>query len=254
MTNLDQTDRTDQGTSVGKALSLLAAVGDEVGATGVTTLARKTGIAKSTAFRLLTVLEESGLVERDGTGYRIGIRTFEIGNQVRYCQPAGLRDTALPHLVELGRRTQLTVHLAVRHGWDVLYLEKLPGRESGSVPSRIGERADAHCTALGKAMLAFPSDCGLPPLTRRSLPQHTRYTIADVEVLVEQLQRIQADGFAVDREESILGLECVSAPIFNGNGRVIAAVSVSGRSWSDGVGRHVAAVTASADAISRDLT
>ena len=221
-----RTDDADLGTSIGKALALLEAFPDDVASVGVTELARRSGVAKATAFRLLAQLERRGYVERVGDGYALGRRLFELGNRVGPCRPRGLREVALPYLTEVYERTRRTVHLAVLDGSDVLYVEKLPVHGMRT-PTRVGARVAASCTALGKAQLALGDGGAVEDLLRAGLRPRTPYSIAAPGAFTAELARIRADGVAYDREEAALGLACVAVPIVRGE-RVLGAVSVSG--------------------------
>ncbi|MEY2430564.1 MAG: hypothetical protein QOC92_289 [Acidimicrobiaceae bacterium] len=217
---------TGVDTSVGKALAIL----DELGTAkslGVSALARRTELPKSTVFRLLARLEERGYVERLGKEYCLGRRLFELGNQIAACRPSGLRDIALPYLTELYERTHYIVHLAILDGVEVLYLEKLFGRDPTRAPSHVGRRVPAACCGLGKAMLAFSDQALVTEVLGEGLKRHTPYTIAVEQLFLEELARIRDAGVAFDREEVAVGLTCVAAPILI-DGRAVAAVSVSG--------------------------
>lgn len=213
--------------SVTKALQLLEVFRGHGPTMGVSEIARRAHVAKSTAFRLLAHLEQAGFVERDGTGYRLGWMLFELGNGVQHCQPRGLRDVAAPYLGELFARTQFAVHLAVLDGSDVLYLDKVSGHLSPPAPSLVGGRVPANCTALGKAILAFSDGPTIQRVVEAGLVQRTRYSITQPGRFVHQLRLARAEGVAYEREEVALGLMCAAAPILRG-GRPIAAVSVSG--------------------------
>jgi DNA-binding IclR family transcriptional regulator len=215
------------GTSVGKALALLDALGAGGLSLGVSELARRVDLPKSTAFRLLSCLEDGGYVVRRAREYSLGRRLFELGNQIAYCQPSGLRDIALPFLSDLYERTHQTVHLAILDGVDVLYLEKLFGHQSTKSPSHVGRRVPAACCGLGKAMLAFSSPAVVDQVVAHGLRPRTRYTISVTQLFLEELELIRQQGVAFDREEVALGLTCVAAPILHG-GRAIAAISVTG--------------------------
>jgi DNA-binding IclR family transcriptional regulator len=193
----------------------------------VSELARRADLPKSTAFRLLACLEEAGYVDRMGTAYCLGRRLFELGNQIAYCQPSGLRDIALPYLCELYERAHHIVHLAVLDGVDVLYLEKLFGHDPTKAPSHVGRRVPAACCALGKAMLAFGPPQSVRDVIEKGLQRRTPYTIAYPKLFLDELARVRKDGVAYDREEVALGLTCVAAPVLRGE-RAVAAVSVSG--------------------------
>ena len=215
------------GTSVGKALALLDALGAGSPSLGVSELARRVDLPKSTAFRLLACLEKAGYVGRLGTEYHLGQRLFELGNQIAPCRPKGLRDIALPFMSDLVERSQQTVHLAVLDGVDVLYLEKLFGHRATRAPSRVGGRVPAACCGLGKAMLAHSSPALVNEVLSTGLERRTPYTISMRRLFVEELAEIRRVGLAFDREEAVLGLTCVAAPILK-DGAAVAALSVTG--------------------------
>jgi DNA-binding IclR family transcriptional regulator len=240
------------GTSVAKAMALLWAF-DRATPIGVSELARKANLTKSTAFRLLSTLEQGQLVERVSGRYRLGTGLFELGNQVSYCSPRGLCDVAHPFLEDLYELTHETVHLAVVDCLDVLYIDKIFGRHPVRSPSRVGGRAPLHCTALGKALLA----AGEPEVVCSVLSDHlqcrTPYTITDAARLEDALAQVRRDGTAFDREEAELGLTCVSAPVYNRRGATVAAISVSGATGRFDPAMYANKVRRSAAAISDRL-
>lgn len=221
-----KSEESEPTTSVTKALQLLDAFRGAAGALGVSELARRSGLPKSTAFRLLGTLESSGYVERVGRAYQLAWRLFELGNGVSACRPRGLRDVAIPFLSDLQARTKLVTQLAVLDDGDVIYLEKIRCHESVRIPSNVGGRVPANCCGLGKAMLAFSDPETIRDVVERGLARRTPYSIVDPGRFVAELRRIHASGLAVDREEVALGLTCVAAPIMY-EGRAIAAVSIS---------------------------
>jgi len=132
-------------------------------------------------------------------------------------QLAGLRDASSE-----------TVHLATLDGTEVLYLEKLPGLHPiGLMSSRIGDRSPAHCTGLGKALLAHEPEALVRQSLSGALRSFTPRTITRMNDLLEELARVRRQGFAVDDEEHELGVVCVAAPVFDSD-RVVAAISASG--------------------------
>jgi DNA-binding IclR family transcriptional regulator len=246
-------DDSELTTSVGKALTLLLAVGSECSSVGVTALAATTNIPKSTAFRLLGLLQERGLVERVGSKYRLGVRLFELGNAIAHCQPRSLRDLALPHLVDLHVRTGLTVHLAIRDGSDILYLEKVCDHDRVPTVTHVGGRLSAHCTALGKALLAHTRDPIVDRMASGWLKPRTPYTIVDPRLFTDQLQSVRSSGFALDHEESSIGLMCVAAPVLGTEGEAVAAVSLTGRTPRMQPERHAQTVRSVAMGIGREV-
>ena len=223
----------DDRAAIDKAFSLLVAFGDEASTgLGVSELARRAKLSKSTAFRVLGLLERNAMVERIGTNYRLGARLHELGRAVYAPGQDRIRDLLLPYLTELFELTRQTVHLATLHGTDVVYLAKLHGHRTVPTPSRIGGRLPAHCTAVGKVLLAYDPDASETALAA-PLIQLTPGSIGDPGTLAAELARIRGDGVATDLEESQLGLNCIAAPVMGRNGRPLAALSVSAPRGSD---------------------
>ncbi|RAN69537.1 hypothetical protein B5P43_35255 [Bacillus sp. SRB_336] len=218
-----------QGTaSVLKALQLLDVFRDGGPVLGVSEIARRVGVPTSTAFRLLAYLVKSGFITKEDTQYRLGDKLFELGNQVALCRPKGLREQVSPYLGELYAATGLSVRLAVLEGDEVVIVDKIVGLRTMPAPTAIGGRVPVSCTALGKAMLALQPDEHLTETLRGVLPQRTRYSIVEPQLLRRQLMEIRSTRLAFDREESILGQVCVAAPIVR-DGLAIAAISLSAR-------------------------
>lgn len=238
--------------SITKALQVLEAFRESGPALGVSEIARLVGMPKSTTFRLLNHLCESGYVERMGRLYILGSRLFELGNAVQMCRPDGLRGLALPHLGDLYASTNKVVHLAVLDGTDVVYLEKVHGLKALTVDTMVGGRTPAACSALGKAMLAFSDRRSIGRVLEGGLIRRTAYSHTDPARFLGELRWVSMDRVAYDREENRLGLACTAAPIVM-NGRAVGAISVSGAATRfDGV-RLSEQVRRAADAITKAL-
>lgn len=217
----------DDRASVDKAVSLLLAFGDQASSgVGVSELARRSHLSKSTAFRVLGMLERNGVIERVGRQYRLGARLHELGQDVYSPEHDRIRDQLIPFLTELYERTRQTVHLAALHGHEVVYLAKLYGHRRPFCPSRIGGRAPAHATAVGKALIAHDSDA-CEQVLQRDLARLTARTLTDPEALAAELHSVRRLGVAYDREEIRSGLHCAAVPVLAPSGRPIAAFSVS---------------------------
>ena len=238
-------------TSIGKALALLDAFTEEMPSLGASELARRAGVPKSSAHRILLFLEANGYVERVGTNFRLGRRLFELGNHIAYCRPRGLRDIALPYLTDLYERSHQVVHLAVLDGIDVLYLEKLFGHRHVRTPSHVGGRVPATCCGLGKALLAFNGSGAVDQAIAAGLRPRTPYTLASETLFRADLAQIRREGVAYDRVEVAVGLTCVAAPVLK-NGVAVAAVSVAGSSGEFDPTQHAAAVRRAALAIAAE--
>src|SRR5450755_3363957 len=136
-----------------RGVALLSAFGADRGELGISELARRTGLPKSTVHRLAGELVRLGMLEPVGPQLRLGIRLFELGQLVP--RRRTLRDAALPFMEDLREATRNSVHLAVLEGIEVVYVEILLSRASRSLPSRGCGRLPAHATGVGKAILAF---------------------------------------------------------------------------------------------------
>jgi len=201
-------------------ISLVLDAFDGPGRLTLAQLVRRTGLPRSSAHRMLERLVQLRWLRRNGRDYELGMRLVELGSlavhQDRLVRAAG------PLLGELHRATGLVVHLAILDGPDVVYLDKVGDRMS-AMPTRVGGRQPAHCTAVGKAMLAYSGDDAPVDLQARM----TKYSISSSPQLAVELVKVRAHGVAVEREESMLGFGCVAAPI-GGQGEAVAAVSVCG--------------------------
>jgi DNA-binding IclR family transcriptional regulator len=218
---------SDRQTAVDKALSLLATLAEQDGGLGVSELARRTRLTKSTAFRLLGTLQRNDAVERVGSNYRLGTKMQYIGARVYGPTIVLLRETLLPFLADLYELTHETVHLAVLHDTETLYVNKIHGHRAPRSPSQTGICLPAHCTGVGKALLAFDHDA-TERAVERGLTGRTPYSLTAPELLRAELRRIRQDGIAHDHQEAALGLSCVAAPIMGAAGRPVAALSVAG--------------------------
>jgi DNA-binding IclR family transcriptional regulator len=189
-------------------------------------VSRVTGLPRSTAHRILEQLVRLEWLDHTGSGYALGGRSLALGGAG--AAHLELRSAAAPALHELQVRTSYVAHLAVLEDDRVHYLDKVGGRFAASVPSRVGGRAPAHCTALGRAMLAWlPAeevDALLPP----RLPRPTPQAIGDRDALHVELARIRTrHGIAVERQEACAGIVCVAAAVRGPDGP-IGAISVVG--------------------------
>ena len=153
-------------TAVDKAFEILAALPAGGQFVGVSELARSMRLSKSTVFRLLTTMERNGFVEREGGRYRLGRRLHDIGAQVYEPRPGSLHELLSPIMAALYERSRETVHLGVLRDNEVVLLGRLHGRRTTPHALRLGSRFPAHCSAMGKAMLAHDPDATDALLTR----------------------------------------------------------------------------------------
>lgn len=241
----------DVPSSLARGLSLLELFSPDERELTVNEMARRSGIPKSTTHRLVGDLLAWGALERGQRGVRLGVRMFELGNLVP--DHARLRELAIPFAHALAELTRLTVNLAVRDGEEIIYLEKINSFDLKVPHSRIGGRLPMHCTALGKAILAFSTPQFADDILQAPLVARTPKTITSASVLRHELAEVRRSCVAYDLEESQLGLFCVAAPIFTRHHRVLGGISVTdavSRSQARGFGDLV---RSSAQSLSRAL-
>lgn len=201
-------------------VSLVLDVFDGPGRLTLAEIVRRTGLPRSSAHRILERLVHLRWLRRDGRDYELGMRLVELGSLALHQDR--IHQAAIPLLRDLHRATGLVVHLAVLDGSDVVYLEKIGDQMVAAIPTRIGGRQPAHCTAVGKAILADNPSCEVDFTERK-----TRFSISGERQLAAELAKVRAHGVAFEREESLAGFGCVAAPI-GPIGGAVAAVSVCG--------------------------
>jgi IclR family transcriptional regulator, KDG regulon repressor len=249
--------RTQVLTSVANSARLLREFGRGEPQLGVSELARRLGIAKSSAHRIVHTLAREGLLERvEETGaYRLSVTMQILGASAQ--ATSGLHAAATAVLDQLRALTKETVHLSVLDGLEVVYVERRESAGAVRMFGRIGHRGPAYSTASGKVLLAF-----LPPqelelrLAGVRLVRRTPYTITSRDQLRAELTRIRARGWAENVNEAQMGFASVAAPIRNPAGEVVAALSVAGpvqRLDGDNLRRFARPVTEAAALISRRL-
>jgi DNA-binding IclR family transcriptional regulator len=208
------------------ALDVLASRSNECSLVEICTTLK---LHKSTAHRLMMVLEQHRLVDKNpDTGrYRLGLKLFEFGSKA--IGAIDLRGHARPYLDRLQRELRETVFFCVLDDGQVFYIEKIESQQSVRTGCTVGSRAPAYCTAVGKAMLAELTDTDVNDIIRRwGLKAVTPNTITTASQLKAELRAIRSRGFAVDNEEKEPGLRCVSAAVRGDSGKLLAALSVSG--------------------------
>jgi len=242
--------------SVANSIRLTKAFSESEYEMGISALASRLGLAKSTVHRLATTLVEYDILEqnRETGKYRLGLALFELGTLVRRKMDTASESRA--QMYSLAETTGETVQLAVFDHMSVLYIRILESRQAVRMSTIAGSRAPAHCTSVGKVLLAHQPAEVVKQVTEQGLKRFTANTITDAAVLAEELTAIRAKGYAIDDEEIEVGLRCVAAPIRNHTGRVIAAISVAApvqRMTKKNVQTTAPTVVAAADAISRRL-
>jgi len=242
--------------SVANALRLAKSFSEAEPEMGISALAARLGLAKSTVHRLATTLVEYDMLEQNAeTGkYRLGLALFELGTLVR--RKMDVMNEAQAQIHALADATGETLQLAILDHQSVLYIRIRESRLAVRMSTGLGSRAPAHCTSVGKVLLAYQPAEVVERVIEAGLPRFTDNTITDPARLREELAGVRLRGYAIDDEEIEVGLRCIAAPIRDHSGSVVAAISVAApvqRMTKKAVQSTVLPVTAAAEAISRRL-
>jgi len=224
-----QTGKKERIKSIDKALDLLEFLSVNEQETGITEISKKLHMGLSTVHRIITTLKSRGYViqNQQTTKYRLGIKLFALGCAVQSIKR--LVEITKPYLRQLSQVTNETANLAILEGKEVIYLDTIESPEILRTEIMAGTRTPAHCTALGKVLLAFISDGEFESLYKNDEPltSLTSNSIASLEELKKHLKKVKEQGYALDREEYKIGINCIGVPIF-GRNEAIAAISITG--------------------------
>lgn len=191
-------------------------------------ISQKSKLHSSTAHRLLNDLAVGRFVDRPQAGsYRLGMRLLELGNLVK--NRLNVRDAALAPMRRLHKLIQQPVNLSLRHGDEIVYIERTYSERSGmQVVRAIGGRAPLHLTSVGKLFLAADDPLRVRAYaTRTGLSGHTKNSLTQLAALERDLARVRQIGQARDNEELELGVRCMAAGIYDDQGTLVAGLSIS---------------------------
>lgn len=217
--------------SLGRALGLLDILGQNGGECSLREIARASKLPPSTVHRLLASLQQRGFVVQNKTtsNYTLGENLILLGRKAE--KQRDVRNLARPYLEKLAHATSETVNLTTLMGNSVVQLDHVESPNILKVTWDAGQQFPVYASASGKIFLAhLPKDELEQVLKSLRLERFTRRTIVDVKKTRAELELVRIRGYAIDDAEREEGVRCISAPIFNSRGRVVAAVSVSGPS------------------------
>lgn len=214
--------------SLNRALDILESLSSEQEGLGVTEIAERVDLHKSTVHRLLATLLERNYVEKNEHGsYHIGLKLVEVVSV--YLNSLELQTEARPHVAQISTDLGLTAHLGVLDGDQVVYIERMDVYSGVKLYSQIGLRVHAYCSSLGKCLLSNFSREDLDKIMKDcSFTKFTPNTISSLEELHEQLKDVRKKGYGMDDQEFDMNNRCIGAPIYDYRGEIIAAVSASG--------------------------
>ncbi len=214
--------------SVATAMHLLKTFSEGEAELGVTTLAKRLGVAKSTVYRLASTLVAEGMLEqnRENEKYRLGIALFGLGALVR--QRMNVSNEARPHIFALREATNETVRLAILDGADIMFVYDLESTQAIRMRANLGDRKPAFCSSEGRAMLAFQDEAAIERILGGELSPRTAKTETDPAQLRKALARVLKTGYSLEDEQCEAGMRSLAAPIRDADGRVVAAVGIAG--------------------------
>jgi DNA-binding IclR family transcriptional regulator len=240
---------TAQAGALDRAAQILDAFDGEHRELTLSALVRRSGLPRSTVHRTADRMLRLGWLDKPSDRYRIGNRLFELSGlaPVRH----ELREAVLPFLQDLYNATHTAVQLGVLDGPEVLIVEKITGHRPMPMLSQVGGTVPTHCSALGRALLAYAEPAVVDGVLAGDLFKRTERTLTSPAAIRRELAAIPNRGWAVEREEGNIGVSCVAAPIFGPLGEVVAALSVTGPSAAVRPDRAGPAVRLAAAAASR---
>jgi len=215
--------------SIERALSVLECLGHAKRGFSLSEIGRSLRIPKSSAHLILSTLERRGFLQKNAkTGrYCFGLQLVSLSRSA--LENLDLRDEAKPFLRSLMQESGLTVHMAVLERDEAVIIEKVEGPGFVKLASWIGRRLDVNCTGVGKVLLAFLPDDELDYLLKtKEFARHNSRTIISKSALRRELKRIKQSGYSLDNEEDEPGVCCIGAPVFDEDGKAIAAISIAG--------------------------
>ena len=215
--------------SVLKAFDIMECLASAERPLSVQEVAQRCGLSRPTAYRHLITLStrDYAASSQDDGHFQVGARVLSLSKS--FLDRLDLPELAKPDMRELSQISKETVYIGILDGTEILYVGKVESTQQVRMHCAIGTRNPLHCTALGKAVLAFlPGEERAALLDRISLTAHTPNTITDRAVLEENLELTRDRGYAIDDMEIEEGTNCIGAPIFDHTSYVVAAISTSG--------------------------
>jgi DNA-binding IclR family transcriptional regulator len=229
----DAEDRQRVGVqSLGRAFAILEEVARHREGIGLADLSKRVGLHNSTTFHLAKTMVSLGYIrqEKDSKRYRVGRPLFALAASA--LDEIEMVNVATPILENLSRETGETGHFAVRMGDAVVVIARTSGPGAFQLTDRVGVVRPAHCTALGKVILASLGDDQLERfLERVELKPSTEKSITEIPVLLREIEEIRRSGMAFDDGEFNLEVRCVAVPVRDFTGQIIGALGISGPIW-----------------------
>jgi IclR family pca regulon transcriptional regulator len=238
-----------------RGLDILSLFTRETPALTLTEITHQTGHSKATVFRFVTTLEQAGYLIRDieTKRYRPGVKVLQLGFAA--ISSLELRQVARPYLEQLSQKVGETVSLSILDGLEIVYIDRVRNRQIVGVILGIGSRLPAHCTSMGKVILAnLDSEVLNSRLRDESLKPCTQNSLSAQINLTNELIKIRQQGFAINDEELEVGLRAVAAPVWDLSKQVCAAINITGSAATISIERITSALAPAVKATGLDIS
>jgi len=215
--------------SIDRALNLLEILSDHNKGLGLIDLSERSALSKSTVHRLLNTLSENGYVKQseESGKYMLTMKLFHLGS--KNVEKMDILKLSRPYLENLRDLSGEVVHLVLRDGNEVIYIDKVESENTIRMYSNIGKKGTLYSTSVGKAIMAYLSDEEIKKIWECiEVEALTEYTITDFKGFMKEINGIRKVGYAIDREENELGVKCLGSAILDYSKRPVAAMSISG--------------------------
>ncbi|AAU37169.1 MULTISPECIES: DNA-binding transcriptional regulator KdgR [Basfia] len=224
---MEKENQPEAVSSVLKVFGIIEALAEQK-EIGITELAQRLMMSKSTTYRFLQTMKTLGFVSQEGETekYTLTLKLFEVGAKaLEYADIIGLANHEMSYI---SRQTNETLHLGTLDGTEIIYLHKIDSGYNLRMYSRIGRRNPIYSTAIGKVLLSGLTNKEIRELLADlTFVKHTSKTLENIDQLIEEIEKVRKQHYAEDNEEQEPGLRCVAAPIYNRFGRIIAGLSIS---------------------------
>jgi IclR family pca regulon transcriptional regulator len=212
--------------SFARGLSIITCFGADNPVMTLSEIAERVNLSRAAARRFLLTLENLGYVSLDGRNFQLTAKVLDLG--YGYLSSLSLPEIAQPHLEVLASRVHESASASVLDGTDIIYIARVPIRRIMSVKINIGTRMPAHATSMGRVLLAGLATPDLKAMiSNLEIPKYTRNTITSKSVLLQEINKVKAQGWSINDQELEYGLRSIAVPIFNKAEEIIASINIS---------------------------
>jgi len=212
--------------SFARGLSIITCFSADNPVMTLSEIAERVNLSRAAARRFLLTLENLGYVSLDGRNFQLTAKVLDLG--YGYLSSLSLPEIAQPHLEVLASRVHESASASVLDGTDIIYIARVPIRRIMSVKINIGTRMPAHATSMGRVLLAGLATPDLKAMiSNLEIPKYTRNTITSKSVLLQEINKVRAQGWSINDQELEYGLRSIAVPIFNKAEEIIASINIS---------------------------